>query len=260
MNKIEIDGKIYHRYLIKTKVITEKDDIIDIVTEYTKGKLQQGDIIVLSESPVAISQGRAIKESEIKVGILAKLLWRGVRKVNYGTGLRSPTSMQCAIDEVGHFRIVTAALLGSFGKLIGKKGIFYKVAGKQSALIDAAHTSPVEPYDQTVIKGPIHTDSICKKIKEITGCETAIMDINDIGGSWVIGSSNGINKNLLERIMKDNPQGQGNQLTPICIVREDRIYGNSTPYFSYPEKIPSGKGSLPVADPKRLSANRQGSF
>ena len=212
--------KVYLRQPIKTTILTPEDDIVNIVLEYTEGKRKVGDIIVMSESPVAITQGRAVREDEIKIGILSKLLWRGVSKVPYGVGLRSKTSMQCAIDECGHLRIIIAAIAGAIGKLFGIHGLFYRIAGKQAALVDAAHTSPVPPYNTTVIKGPIHTDEICRKIHEITGNEAAIMDINDIGGSWVIGRSAGIDARLLEEIMGDNPQGQQMELTPLCLVWE----------------------------------------
>lgn len=215
-----VDNRVFLRQPIKTKILTKEDDIIEIVKQYAEGIRKKNDIIVLSESPVAITQGRAIEESKIKVGLLARLLWRGVRKVNYGVGLRSKTSMQCAVDECGHLRIILAAIIGFLGKAVGKRGLFYKIAGKQAALIDAAHTSPVPPYDKTVIKGPLQADEICNKIKSITGNETAIMDINNIGGSWVIGKSSGVDAELLEKIMSDNPQGQQDELTPICLVRE----------------------------------------
>ena len=219
-----IDDKYFLRKPIKTKILTQDDDIINIVKQYTDGIRKKNDIIVISESPVAITQGRAINENIIKVGLLAKLLWKGVRNVKYGVGLRSKISMQCAIDECGHLRIIVAAIIGFLGKMIGKRGVFYKIAGKQAALIDAAHTSPIPPYDKTVIKGPLHADEICRKIKKITGNDTAIMDINNIGGSWVIGKSSGINSELLEKIMLDNPQGQQDELTPICLVRPVREF------------------------------------
>ncbi len=224
MNERPTPRKINHRCFlrspIKTKILTPNDDIISIVCEYTNGLRKENDIIVISESPVAITQNRAINEEGIKVGFMAKFLWRGVKNVEYGVGLRSQTSMQCAIDECGHLRILFAAVFGLCGKLIGKRGIFYKVAGNQAALIDAAHTSPVPPYDKTVIKGPVKTNQICKKIKQLTGNETAIMDINDIGGSWVMGKSDGVDEKLLEQVMNDNPQGQQKELTPICLVWE----------------------------------------
>ena len=86
---------------------------------------------------------------------MAKLLSRYVAKVPYGIGLGAPTSMQCAIEETGIMRILFAAFIGAIGKLLGRKGDFYRVAGMQAALIDAATTSPVPPYTDTVIRGYI---------------------------------------------------------------------------------------------------------
>jgi len=217
-----VENKTYFRIPVKTKILGPDDDIVEIVNRYTGDITKPGDIIVVSESPVAMTQGRAIFETDIKVGFLANLLWRGVRNVEYGVGLRSPTSMQCAIEETGKFRIISAAFIGFIGKIFGKRGWFYKIAGKQAALVDAAHTSFIPPYDKTVIKGPLYSDEICRRIKKITGLDAAIMDINDIGGSWVIGSSEGVDKYLLQKIMDDNPQGQKSEQTPICIVREKK--------------------------------------
>lgn len=39
-----------------------------------------------------------------------------------------------------------------------------------------------------------------------------------IGGCWMIGSSPNVSKHFMEKVMKDNPQGQGDELTPFCIV------------------------------------------
>ncbi|MDP8220818.1 MAG: hypothetical protein P9X26_05700, partial [Candidatus Stygibacter frigidus] len=107
-------------------------------------------------------------------------------------------------------------------RLVGRrgKGDFYRIAGMQAALIDAASTSPVPPYEECVIKGPKDPAGEALRISRDTGVEIAIMDINDIGGSWMIGGSKGVNKAMIEEVMKDNPQGQGAELTPICIVRE----------------------------------------
>jgi hypothetical protein len=128
--------------------------------------------------------------------------------------------MQCAVEEVGGFRILFAAFVGALGKIVGRKGDFYRIAGKQAALIDAATTSPIPPYTDCVIKGPKDPEKVAQRIKEELGFEAAIMDINDIGGCWVIGRSSGIDTSFMETIMNDNPQGQGDELTPICIIRE----------------------------------------
>ncbi len=210
----------FERIPVKTRILKPKDDIVEIIREYAGNLLKQGDIITVSESPLAITQGRAIPVEEIRIGLLARILWRFVANVKYGIGLRSPTSMQCAIDEVGSLRILLAAFIGALGKLVGRKGDFYRVAGKQAALIDAATTSPIPPYTECVIKGPRDPEKVAQKIRDELGFEAAIMDINDIGGCWMIGGSTGIDKTFMEEIMNDNPQGQGDELTPICIIRE----------------------------------------
>lgn len=204
---------------IKTKLITQHDTIDDIIKSFAVPLLRNNDIVVIAESALAISQGRAIPESSIRVGLLARLLWRFVAKVPYGIGLRSRESMQCAINEAGGLRILIAAFFSALTKPLGLKGIFYRIAGKQPAMIDAAHTTPVEPFDQCVIKGPAKPDGVAQRLKHTFGFEFAVMDINDIGGSWIIGNSGCIPAKKLESIMKINPLGQGDELTPIGIVR-----------------------------------------
>ncbi len=217
---IEVNGQKYLRIPVKTRILKTGDDLVQIIKESAQGILERDDIIVISESPMAITQGRAIPVSEIKIGFLANILWRFVSKVKYGIGLRAPTSMQCAIEEAGSIRILMAAAISAITKLFGRKGDFYRIAGMQAALIDAAHTSPVPPYESCVIKGPKNPAKEAQKIAIALGNEVAVMDINDIGGSWMIGGSRGINKLFMEKVMKDNPQGQGDELTPICIVRK----------------------------------------
>ena len=93
----------FERIPVKTRILKPKDDIVEIISEYAGNLLKQSDIITVSESPLAITQGRAVPVEEIRIGLLARILWRFVANVKYGIGLRSPTSMQCAIDEVGSF-------------------------------------------------------------------------------------------------------------------------------------------------------------
>lgn len=216
---IEVVSVKFERIPVKTRILTKEDDMLDIVREYASPVLREGDIISISESPLAITQGRAIPVSELKIGLLAKILWRFVAKVPYGIGLRAPASMQCAIDECGAFRILFAAAIGAIGKVIGRSGDFYRIAGMQAALIDAASTSPIPPYNETVIKGPLNPGKEAQRIADGIGFPVAIMDINDIGGCWMIGGSKGLSKNFMETVMKDNPQGQSDELTPICLIR-----------------------------------------
>ena len=79
---------------------------------------------------------------------------------------------------------------------------------------------PCHPYDECVIKGPKDPQKVAQRIKDTIGHQAAIMDINDIGGCWMIGGSKGLDKTFMEKVMKDNPQGQGDELTPICLIRK----------------------------------------
>ena len=124
----EIRGKRFFRQPVKTPIIKPDDDIAAIAEEYSRDFRRPGDMLVVSESVVAISQGRAIPEATLHIGFLARILWRFVRKVPYGTGLRSPSSMQCAINECGAGRILLASVLGGFTRFFGRRGDFYRIA------------------------------------------------------------------------------------------------------------------------------------
>jgi F420-0:gamma-glutamyl ligase len=216
---IETGNGPIERLWVKTRVLNRGDDLIAEVRAYAGGLLKPGDILTIAESPVAAVQGRAIPITEIKPGFWANLLWRFVKKVPYGIGLRSPWSMQCAIDEVGLLRILRAALAGFWGKLRGRSGDFYQVAGKQAAMIDAAHTSGVKEFYECVILGPKDPDGVARQLAEALGCPVAVVDANDIFGCTVVGASDGVDVELVQAAMRDNPAGQGDELTPIIILR-----------------------------------------
>lgn len=212
-----IDGRSYERVPIRTAILTRADDIVAVADESTRKARHPGDVIVVSEKVVAVTQDRAVSEKDLKIGLLARLLWRFVKKSPYGVGLRRPSSMQCAINECGAPRILAATVVGALGKLVGRSGDFYRVAGVQAATIDAAGTSPLQP--DCVILGPKDPEGVARRIEAATGCRAAVMDINDIGGSWVLGASPGLDRKRLEAIMNDNPCGQKDEQTPICMVR-----------------------------------------
>ncbi|HTW91132.1 MAG TPA: coenzyme F420-0:L-glutamate ligase [bacterium] len=218
---IEACGRRIRRIPVKTHVLLETDPMVETVKRYALAVAQPGDIITIAESPVAVMQGRAIPISKIRPGFWATVLWRFVKKVPYGIGLRASWSMQCAIEEVGAPRIVRAALAGAWGKLRGRSGDFYKVAGKQAAMIDAAHTSGVKEFYECVIKGPKDPDGTAQMLSKELGFPVAIVDANDIFGCLVVGANDGLDVKLVQEAMRDNPAGQGDELTPIIILRPE---------------------------------------
>ena len=218
---IEAGGRRVRRIPVKTHVLVETDPLVETVKRYALAAAQPGDIVTIAESPVAVMQGRAIPISRIRPGFWASVLWRFVKKVPYGIGLRSPWSMQCAIDEVGAPRIIRAAVAGAWGKLWGRSGDFYRVAGRQAAMIDAAHTSGVKEFYESVIKGPKDPDGTAQTLSKELGFPVAIVDANDIFGCKVVGAPDGLDVKLVEEAMRDNPAGQGGELTPIVILRTE---------------------------------------
>ncbi|MBI3735921.1 hypothetical protein HY256_05360 [Candidatus Sumerlaeota bacterium] len=214
---ITVDGTTYLRVPVKTHVITDKDNIVDVIDRYSQEHRKPGDICFVSEKVVAVTQGRAIRAADIKISLLAKILWRFVRKVPYGIGLRSPETMQCAINECGAPRILAAAMVGALSKLVGRRGDFYRIAGMQAATIDAAGTSPLQ--SDCVILGPKNPDDVARAIMNRTGLPAAVVDVNDIGGSWVLGSAGIDDPKRIEAILKDNPLGQKDEQTPFGLIR-----------------------------------------
>jgi hypothetical protein len=217
---IQVNGSRYLRIPIRTHIVQPADDIVQVAKKYAGSEARTGDVVFVSEKVVAITQGRAIPTDTIKVGWLANLLWPRVRQVSYGIGLRNPYSMQCAIDECGAPRIVMAAVVSALGKLVGRRGDFYRIAGIQAAAIDAPGTAGIDQFRNCVIKGPRDPDSVAQSIADALGCEAAVVDVNDID-SAVLGSSRGVDAERVRLALKDNPLGQGAEQTPLGILRPE---------------------------------------
>ncbi len=217
---IEINGKKFARYPVKTKLITPEDkDISEIIFQYAKPHVQAGDILFVSEKAVAITQGRAYPLTSVKAGWLAKILSTFVLKTPVGIGLGSPQTMQLAIEEVGVARILVAAIIGGLGKVFRIRGLFYIVAGHGARSIDGAVPYAIPPYNNYVSKGPRDAAGVARHIAEKLGVNVAIVDANDIGVN-ILGASKGVDKKLIAKIIKDNPLGQSDEQTPIGIIRE----------------------------------------
>ncbi len=217
-----MDWKIKECIPVKTDIIRPNDSIIKMAQRYVLPKLQKGDIVVCSEKAVAFSQGRVINEQEVEVSFLAGILSRFVTENPGGVGLRDPRSMQVAIDMVGPLRIIIAAAVGGATKLFGLNGYFYRVAGLEVSMIDGAVEHRFEELQHYIVPPPENPDRAAKKISSaLKDHPVVIMDVNDVGGSRVIGkSSDELPVLEIEEFMRyDNPLGQGTKQTPFGILR-----------------------------------------
>ncbi len=219
---IEVDGKQYQRLPIKTHLITDEDNIVDVAEKYAAPVLEQpGDVLFITEKIVACTQGRAIPLADIKPRKLAYWLSDRVTKTPHGIGLGMPETMECALKEVGVLRILFAAFVSVIGKkLFHKKGWFYKVAGYRARSIDGPCHNTIPPYNHYVVLGPLNPDGVARDIKARIGYDVCIADINDLEGQILGASSKSIDKALYARILKDNPLGQDDQQTPMGIIRK----------------------------------------
>jgi F420-0:gamma-glutamyl ligase len=218
---VVVDGRAFERVPIRTPVLMPGDDMATVIRTHAGEFLRPGDTVVMSESAVAIMQGRARDWRTIHPTWLARLLSSRVVKTSYGTGLRSPYAMQYAIELSGLPRILLALPAHVIGRLLGKKGWFYLAAGLNARMMDAEHTMGIPEFYEMCIPAPHDPPATCRELKAATGYDIAICDINDIAPAWCVASTLPKDRvRLLERSFDDNPLGQEDEQTPIGIWRE----------------------------------------
>ncbi len=119
---LEVDGVSYQRLPIKTHLVTDKDNIVDVAEQYGMPVLtEDDDVLFISEKCVACTQGRAIPLDQIKPRKLAYFLSNHVTKTPHGIGLGMPETMECALVECGTLRDPVCCLYLSDWKNISKK-------------------------------------------------------------------------------------------------------------------------------------------
>ena len=216
-----VDGVTYQRIPVKTHLITKADKMEDVVLQYAKDKMQEGDILFISEKAVACTQNRAIPMEDIKPRKLAVTLSRYVTKTPAGIGLGIPETMEMALQECGTLRILFAAFCSVIGKLLGKRGWFYIVAGPKARGIDGPTEGTIPPYDHYVVLTPADPMGTAKRLAQALGHPVAIVDINDLGANILGFSEKQPTLDWLARALGDNPLGQGSESTPMGILRKE---------------------------------------
>lgn len=218
---IEVSGGKYIRLPIKTHLITDEDDIVDVAKQYGSPVLEDpDDVLFISEKCVACTQGRAIPLDDIHPRKLARFLSRFVTKTPAGIGLGMPETMECALVECGTPRILFAAGISAIGKVFKRRGWFYDVAGYKAKSIDGPTPNTIPPYNKCVVLGPIDPDGVAKEITSAIGYTTLIVDINDLDGAILGAPNDSIDRDLYTRILKDNPLGQDCESTPMGVIRK----------------------------------------
>ena len=223
---MDAGGATYLRLPVKTRLITTGDrDIMPLIDEYVTPYLEPGDIIFVSEKVLTITQGRIVDMSDIKPTALARFLARNVGNYYGSSGFRgfghgTALAMQLFIEEAGYARVLLAAAVAAVTRPLGIRGLFYVICGKQAKSIDCPMSFLILRYAHSAKLAPLKPDAAARQIRERTGCDAVIIDAN-YRGAFSLGKSNpAITEKFIGELMRDNPAGQSDEMTPFFIVRK----------------------------------------
>jgi hypothetical protein len=217
-------GDAYEVVLVRTHVIQPREDLAAVVRRYLGPVVRPGDVAFISEKVVAVTQGRFVWAADIQPGALARFLCRYVSRNPAGMGVRRPVVMEMAIREVGWPRILLAAVAGALARPFGRRGVFYRVAGRRVAAIDGPNPHTIRPYRYAVVLMPLQPERVARRLARVLGVPVAIVDANDLGVE-VLGRSPGVDERLVIALLRTNPMGQASQQTPMGLIRPRRLVG-----------------------------------
>ncbi len=200
---------------IPTHLLNPSDHLASVIEKYVAPIGQSGDIVAISESAVAVVQGQLRHPTDVRPGWVARRLCYVFPSK---TSLSSCYGLQVLIDSSSMWQVLSAFVIGSAAKILRIPGVFYALAGEQSALIDDV-TGSLPPYDQFIVLGPTETPTLVKQLKADTGYDVAIVDANDLGEVRILAASDGVQSNLVVAALAKNPAGNSAEQTPIVLIR-----------------------------------------
>jgi len=200
---------------VRTRIVREGDDLAALVAAAVHGIARAGDVIAISETAVAIAQGEFVVAEHIRPSRLAYAL---ARQAGAMATVSQPESVQLVIDNVGAWRVFSAAAMHAVARAFGKRGVFYERLGEAIAAIDG-YTGTMPPYERAIVLAPRDPDGVSDAIAAVTGAGCAIVDANDLKKAKVLGASAGVNRELVEQALLDNPHGNSDEQTPIVVLK-----------------------------------------
>lgn len=218
----EVDGVSYQRAAIQTHFIERGEDCLDLFRRYVQPLYRDGDVVSVSEKVISMCQDKTVQMADVKVGFWAKFLSKFATSNNHGIGMDEPYKLQLAIDMKGLPRILWASICGGIARLLGRRGVFYEIAGQDVAGIDGFYShSSFEVYHTMAVLLPDDPDGVCREIKETLGISCMLVDANDLNVE-ILGCSPDLKEKTTEwlcELIRDNPAGQDDELTPFVLVR-----------------------------------------
>jgi hypothetical protein len=200
---------------VRTPLVGPGDDVVSIVASAVSGIARNGDVVAVSETALAIAQGEFVAAEHVRPSWLAYAL---SRRAGALATVSQPESMQLVIDRAGYAKVVYATLAQAAGRALGRRGTFYDVMGGAMAAIDG-YTGTMPPFERAIVFAPREPDAFAQSVFERTGAGGAVVDANDLQKAKVLGASRGVNAALVERALLDNPHGNGDEQTPLVVLK-----------------------------------------
>ena len=200
---------------VRTALVRPGDDLATLVAKWTYGIARKGDVIAVSETAVAIAQGEFVVAEHVRPSKLAYAL---SRRAGALATVNQPESLQLVIDQVGAWKVFYAAVMHVLGRLRGHRGAFYEVLGDAITAIDG-YTGTMPPYERAIVFAPREPDMFSEQVFDKTGAGCVVVDANDLEKAKVLGASTGVNRAIVENALLDNPHGNGDEQTPIVVLK-----------------------------------------
>lgn len=215
------DGKKYDRYAIQTHFVQVGEDQAELVKQYFMPLYEEGDLLSFGAKVMCMCVGSVRKIEDVKPGFWANLMWRFAGINHTGVGMHEPHKLQLVIDIVGLPRVLLAAFLSAITKPFGVKGVFYNVCGKGVGGIDGFYfRSSFDIYKKLALINPENAQELCDDLLKRTGIPNVLMDANDIQRDQLAKSKGfPLTDEQIQDAMADNPSGQGDELTPLILIR-----------------------------------------
>ncbi len=218
-----VDGVEYERIAVQTHFVERGESYIELIEQYILPLYEKSDILSISEKVISMCQDNVVEKNDVKVGFWAKTLSKFATSNNHGIAMDEPYKLQLAINIAGLPRILLASFCSAVTKLFGKRGVFYKIAGHGIDGIDGFYMgSSFDVYHDIALLNPVEPKKVCNEIYNKFNISCMIVDANDLNVE-IFGKSNSLNEmenEHLINIIKDNPAGQSDELTPFIILKK----------------------------------------
>jgi hypothetical protein len=126
--------------------------------------------------------------------------------------------MQLVMESAGSLKVLAAVTAAAAGRLIGRRGDFYRILGPAVAEIDG-YTGTMPPYERHIVLGPLDPAGTAQRIAQACAAHVAIVDANDLEKVEVLGASEGIDTAAVRVCLRHNPHGNGDEQTPIVVLK-----------------------------------------